>query len=218
MPSRPFRSALALTAALAGAAGASVPALAARTTPAAALAPADKALVEKAAGYLQGLKSAQARFSQTDPRGAITTGVFSLQRPDRARFAYDPPAALTVVADGVNVDVADAKLKTFDQYPLKQTPLSLLLGDDVKLDKDAVVASAVRDKAGFAITLRDARKHAQGQLVLRFSNTPLALTGWTVLDGQGGRTTVTLSDLKSGVTLEPGLFVLHDPHPHVFKP
>lgn len=218
MPSRPLRSAVALVVALAVAAGASASALAARTTPAAPLSPADKALVEKAAGYLQGLKSAQARFSQTDPHGAVTTGVFSLQRPDHARFAYDPPAALTVVADGVDVDVADTKLKTFDQYPLKQTPLSLLLGADVKLDKDAVVASATREKAGFAVTLRDARKHAQGQLTLRFSNTPLALTGWTVLDGQGGQTTVTLSELRTGVALAPSLFVLQDPHPHVFRP
>lgn len=215
MPSRPVRLALVLmTAALPAA-----PALAARPrATATALSTSDKALLDKAAGYLQALKSAEARFSQTDPHGAVTTGVFSLERPDRARFAYDPPAGLTVVADGMNVDIYDAKLKTFDQYPLKQTPLSLLLGADVKLDRDAVIASVMRDKGGFTIGLRDARKHAQGQLTLRFSTTPLALTGWTVLDGQGGKTTVTLSDLKTGVALAPGLFVLHDPHPHIFKP
>ncbi|MFV4677451.1 outer membrane lipoprotein carrier protein LolA, partial [Mycobacterium tuberculosis] len=70
---------------------------------------ADAALVDKAAAYLQGLKSAQARFSQTDPRGMVTTGTFSLQRPGKARFAYDAPTDLTVVADGVNVNVLDGK-------------------------------------------------------------------------------------------------------------
>src|ERR1700761_9865624 len=87
-------------------------ALAPAEAKAAPLSPSDRGLIDKAATYLQGLRSAQAHFSQTDPRGAVTTGTFSLQRPGRARFAYDPPAALTVVADGVNVDVAAGKTQT----------------------------------------------------------------------------------------------------------
>jgi len=178
----------------------------------------DRALVDKAAAYLQGLKSAEAKFSQTDPRGAVTTGTFSLQRPGKARFAYDPPADLTVVADGLNVDVYDGKLKTFDQYPLKQTPLALLLGSEVRFDKAVVVAAVSHDKTGFTVAVRDVKKQAQGQLSLRFSTFPIALTGWVVVDAQGGKTTVALNGLKSGVALTPGLFILRDPHPHTIKP
>ncbi len=186
---------------------------------AAALARADdRSLVGKAAAYLQSLTSAQARFRQTDPRGAVTTGAFMLQRPGKARFAYDPPAGLTVVADGVNVDVYDAKLATFNQYPLKQTPLALLLASEVHFDKTAVVTSIAHDRTGFSITLRDATRKAQGQLTLRFTDAPLMLKGWTVVDPQGGKTTVALTELRSGVALAPGLFELHDLHPHSFKP
>ncbi len=191
---------------------------AAKPAPAPALTASDKALVDKTAAYLQGLRSAEAKFSQTDPRGGVTTGTFSLQRPGKARFAYDPPADLTVVADGANVDVYDGKLKTFDQYPLKRTPLALLLGSEVRFDKAAVVAAVSHDKAGFTITVRDAKKQAQGQLSLHFSTTPIALTGWVVVDAQGGKTTVTLSGLKGGVALAPSLFVLRDPNPHTIKP
>lgn len=183
-----------------------------------ALSPGDKALVEEAARYLQGLKSAQARFSQTDPRGTVTNGTFSLQRPGKARFAYDAPADLTVVADGTNVNVYDGKLKTFDKYPLKQTPLALLLGDAVKFDKTVAVTSVTREKTGFTITLRDAAKQAEGRLSLSFSTGPVALTGWQVVDAQGQRTSVRLSGLKMGGALDAGLFVLKDPHPHTFKP
>lgn len=179
---------------------------------------ADAALVDKAAAYLQGLKSAQARFSQTDPRGMVTTGTFSLQRPGKARFAYDAPTDLTVVADGVNVNVLDGKLKTFDQYPLKQTPLSLLLGNEVRFDRAAVVTQVTREGAGFTITVRDAKRQAEGRLALNFSAAPMALSGWTVTDAQGMRTTVRLSGLKAGVALDGGLFVLRDPHPHAFRP
>jgi outer membrane lipoprotein-sorting protein len=199
-------------------AGAAKPPSTAKPAATLALSTADQALVDQAARYLQGLKSAQAKFSQTDHRGMVTTGTFSLQRPGKARFAYDPPADLTVVADGANVNVYDAKLKTFDKYPLKNTPLNLLLGDTVRLDKAAAITSVVRDKTGFTITLRDAAKQAEGRLSLSFSTGPVALTGWQVLDAQGQRTTVRLLGLKTGIPLEAGLFVLKDPHPHTFKP
>ena len=178
----------------------------------------DRALIDRAASYLSGLKTAQAKFSQTDPRGSVTTGLFSLQRPGRARFAYDPPADLTVVADGTNVIAHDARLKTFDQYPLKQTPLVMLLADQVKLSDGAANAAVSRRGAGFSVTLRDPKRQAQGSLTLDFSVSPVSLAGWTVVDAQGQRTTVRLSGLKSGVALEPNLFVLRDPKPRAFRP
>jgi outer membrane lipoprotein-sorting protein len=192
--------------------------LPAKVAPVLALSAGDRALVNEATRYLQALKSAQARFSQTDPRGAVTNGTFSLQRPGKARFAYDAPTDLTVVADGTNVNVYDGKLKTFDKYPLKQTPLALLLGDAVKFDKSVAVTGVTREKTGFTITLRDAAKQAEGRLALSFSTGPVALSGWQVVDAQGQRTSVRLSGLKTGVSLEAGLFVLKDPHPHTFKP
>ena len=185
--------------------------------PAAASA-SDRALVQRATAYLSGLKSAQAKFTQADPRGAITTGTFSLQRPGRARFAYDPPAELTVVADGTDVNVADAKLKTFDHYPLKQTPLQLLLGARVKLGEAVNVAAVTRSGAGFSLTLREARNAAQGSLTLDFNSSPISLAGWAVVDATGQRTSVKLSGLRTGITLAPSLFVLHDPRPATFKP
>lgn len=178
----------------------------------------DRALTQRAMAYLSGLKSAEARFSQTDPRGAVTTGRFSLQRPGRARFAYDPPADLTVVADGVNVNVADAKLKTFDSYPLKQTPLALLLGVKVSLNGAVKVDAVSRTDAGFSVTLRQTKSATEGSLTLDFKASPMSLAGWAVVDGTGQRTSVKLSGLRTGISLQPSLFVLHDPRPRTVKP
>ena len=92
-----------------------------------ALSADDKALVDKAVAYLQGLSEAKGRFTQTDPRGAVSTGELFLKRPGKARFAYDPPSGLLVVSDGGAVAIQDNRLKTFDSYPLGATPLSLFL-------------------------------------------------------------------------------------------
>lgn len=182
------------------------------------LSDADKALVQQATDYIQSLKTAEARFTQTDPKGAVTTGTFYLQRPGKARFAYDPPASLTVVSDGYNVNVYDARLKTFDQYPLGQTPLVLLLARQVRLDRGVTITAVERTKEGFTITARDAKKEAEGRISMSFTENPLALKGWSVVDAQGVKTSVALASLKSGLPLNGDLFVLRDPRPHVGKP
>jgi outer membrane lipoprotein-sorting protein len=178
----------------------------------------DKALVQEAVDYLQSLKAAQGRFTQVDPKGRVSTGEFSMLRPGRARFQYDPPAALLVVADGANVAVYDRRLKTFDQYPLEQTPLKLLLGKTVRLDRGVVVTKVDRSGDGFAITARDARRPALGGITLRFSQAPLMLKGWTVLDAQGKTTEVMLKGFSRRADLPAGLFVLHDPTVHAAQP
>src|SRR4051812_46683436 len=122
-PVNPDRRTLSLALAAAALAG---PAFAQPAAPA-ALSAADQALVSRAVAYLEGLTEAKARFVQTDARGRATTGQLFMKRPGKARFAYDPPSGLLVVSDGGVVSIHDARLKTFDSYPLGATPLSLFL-------------------------------------------------------------------------------------------
>lgn len=189
-----------------------LPALAARP----AIAPLtadDRALVDKAAAYLQGLTEAKGRFVQTDARGVSTQGTVYLKRPGKARFAYEAPSGLLVVADGANVSVADSRLKTFDRYPLMATPLSIFLARQIKLDRGVVISDVTRLADGFTITARDGKKQAEGQITLTFSNSPLALIGWTVSDAQGQATRIRLTGLQRASGLAPTLFVLNDPRP-----
>lgn len=173
----------------------------------------DAALVGKAQAYLQGLSRAKGRFVQTSPRGAVTRGAIYLQRPGKARFQYDPPSNLLVVADGHNVSVWDARLKTFDRYPLGATPLSLFLAKTIRLNEGVVITGVRRFADGFTIIARDGRRQTEGQVSLTFSNTPVALREWVLTDAQGGSTRVALSSLEPVASLDPKLFVLRDPRP-----
>jgi outer membrane lipoprotein-sorting protein len=186
--------------------------------PAAPLAAADQTLVQKASDYIQALKGVQGRFTQTDARGQVSSGTFSMLRPGRARFEYDPPAQLLVVSDGYNVSIYDRKLKSFDQYPLGQTPLVLLLAKTIKLDRGVTITVVDKTPGGFVLSARDARKTAQGRIDLAFGQNPLALNGWTVIDAQGQKTEVRLGTLTQTATLDPNLFVLRDPKPHSGRP
>lgn len=171
----------------------------------------DRALVDQASAYLEGLGQAKGRFVQTDPRGSQTRGDLYMQRPGKMRFAYDPPQGLLVVSDGYNVSVADSRLKTFEKYPLGATPLALLLARHVSLDKGVVIDQVNRSADGFSITAHDGRKRAEGRIRLVFSTAPLALKSWTVTDAQGQSTRIDISELKSVTGLSASLFQLKDP-------
>jgi outer membrane lipoprotein-sorting protein len=174
---------------------------------------ADQALAARAATYLEGLARAKARFIQTDARGRTSQGVLYLSRPGKARFAYDPPSGLLVVSDGATVSIADSRLKTFDQYPLGATPLSLFLGRNIRFDRGVQVTAVTRMTNGFTVTARDGRKRTAGQISLTFSDEPLRLEGWSVVDAQGRTTRVRLIDLAPVGPFDPTLFVLKDPRP-----
>lgn len=179
----------------------------------AALPAADKALVDRAIAYLEGLTEAKARFVQTDARGRATTGALFLKRPGKARFAYDAPSGLLVVSDGALVSVQDSRLKTFESYPLGATPLSLFLARSIRLDRGVSVTRVARMSDGFSITARDGRKETAGSITLTFSDAPLALAGWTVTDAQSRPTRVQIVGLQRASGLDRSLFVLKDPRP-----
>ena len=181
-------------------------AAAART--ASSVTPEQQALVNKAADYIQNLKTVRGRFTQVDGNGAMTTGVLYLERPGKARFEYDPPAGLLVVSDGYNVEVHDRRLNTYNIYPFGQTPLVLLLARHVRLDRGVVITDVEQQPGGFVINARDGSKKAEGRIAMNFSDEGgvVALRGWTIIDLVGKETRVQLSALTPVDHLDPNLF------------
>jgi len=170
------------------------------------LTPDDKALIDKAAGYLEGLGQVKGRFEQTDSNGAVTHGDLYLSRPGKARFAYDPPFSLLVVSDGKTVWRSDPRLKTVNHIALKHTPLALFLADHVRLDQGVVVEHVERFSDGFTLFARDGHGWSQGRLALTFGQDPIRLREWSLTDAQGRTTRVRLTALTATAGLAPALF------------
>jgi outer membrane lipoprotein-sorting protein len=165
--------------------------------------------------YLNGIDSAEGRFVQVGPNGKSENGTFYLRKPGRLRFEYDRPNPNLVVADGNTIGVSNTRLKTTDRYPLGDSPLRLLLSDNVNLTADNRISEVRREDGTLMVTARQAAGPARGQITLFFadSGSSLELRQWEVLDAQGLRTLVALSNLKSGVTLDPRLFVIQELSP-----
>lgn len=169
---------------------------------AAALAAANRAL--------NSIQHLQGRFVQTAPGGARSTGAFYLQRPGRLRFEYDPPATLLIVSDGSVVSMRDTALRTTDRTPLRSTPLNLILGNRVDLERQARVTRVSRSGPWTMITARDRSGETDGQITLNFYGEEAELRSWDVTDATGARTRITLSDVTQPASLDRGLFRLPD--------
>jgi hypothetical protein len=93
-----------------------------------AMAAADIVPLSELSSYLNGIDAAQSTFTQINADGTVTTGEFYIQRPGRARFEYDDDDLL-VIAGGGQLAIFDGRGNTMaEQYPLSQTPLSIILG------------------------------------------------------------------------------------------
>ena len=163
--------------------------------------------VSEISRYLNSFRSAKADFTQVNADQTISTGDLSLRRPGRARFDYDAPNRGLVIAGGGQVAVFDPVSNTApEQYPLNQTPLSLILQDNVNLGRSGMVLRHGGDATQTAITLQDPANPQYGNIELVFTPNPTTLRQWKITDDSGQQTTVILGDMATGASLGGGLF------------
>lgn len=169
-----------------------------------------RAILQGASDALSRVETAQGEFRQIDPQGGVSTGEFALQRPGRMRFDYDDPVPILIAADGTNVAMRDEELETVDRVPLASTPLGLLLDDSLDFETEAEVLRVQREAGVTAITVVDPSEDTEGELTLLFDSASYELLGWQVLDANGGITRVELSNVHTGMSLNPRLFIIRD--------
>jgi|SRR3954471_14883306 outer membrane lipoprotein-sorting protein len=165
-----------------------------------------KVLLDKISAYLNGIHSLKARFIQIGPEGGTDQGTLYIQKPGQIRFEYDPPSALLIVATNGRVYVKNSRLNTLDTYDLSDTPLGLLLNQNVDLKANRAVMG-VNDQNGMVtVQARTSTNRNNSNITMMFSSPGLELRQWTVRDNQGGNTTVALQNPEAGAAIDPALF------------
>lgn len=172
----------------------------------------DRADLDRVSAYLNAMHSLRGNFVQIGPNGEIDQGRFYLQKPGKLRFEYNPPSPMLIVSDGRTVAVSNSKLKTVDRYPLSSTPLDLILSANVDLRHDSSIVAVAHQGGNLLVEGRTSRNRSKPNIAITFTESPLQLRQWTVIDDQGQSTTVALRDLEPEVDLAGSLFVLRDAH------
>ena len=157
--------------------------------------------------YLNALTTAEAEFTQVNADGSISTGRVIIRRPGRVRFEYAPPDGTLVLASNGQVAVFDAKSnQPPEQYPLKRTPLNLILAKDVDLDRAKMVVGHAADGNTTKVRAQDPEHPEYGSIDLIFTDKPVALRQWVINDDAGNATTVILGEMKTGGNFPGSLF------------
>ncbi len=163
--------------------------------------------------YLNSVTTLVGDFVQVDPDGILSEGQFYMSRPGRIRFEYSEPNPALVVADGFWVGIVDKRYGNVDRYPLGETPLNLILKENVNLGAEGAVQAIEQSDGQLRVRAVDPDHPERGSITMIFGANPLELRQWIVDDAQGGSTTVALSETRSNVDIKNSQFVIPDRGP-----
>lgn len=171
--------------------------------------------------FLADVSTLSATFDQrvVDEAGFVldyARGELFLSRPGRFRWNYDSESdgqdqipGQQLVADGKSIFLYDPDLEQVTQRSMQeainQVPSLLLVQDSATLDEFFLISDiGVTDGLSFVALKPKSEDAAYQQLMLGFNGQ--ALSAIQLLDGLGNETQLTLSNVRSNVSLSKTLF------------
>lgn len=171
--------------------------------PASAYAQNANAQAQTIANHFSSIKTMTGDFVQFSPKGDMSEGTFYLERPGKIRFSYkDSP--VRVITDGKSVAINNRKLDTWDLYQLSQTPMKMLLDNQIDLSGGRLLGVS-QDPGATTIILAD-KSLGKGQIRMIFDSKTYELRQWTIVDQQNLETTVQITNVRTGVKFANGMF------------
>ena len=159
--------------------------------------------------YLNSLTTVTSQFTQINPDGTVSTGTVYIKSPGRVRFEYNNDPTL-VLASGGNVAIFDGKSNGgAQQYPLSQTPLSIILDANVNLGRQGMVTGHTEKDNATIVTAQDPQRPQNGNIQMVFTS-PTELRQWIVTDDSGQKTTVILGEMQKGGQIPASRFSIEN--------
>ena len=168
---------------------------------------AERISLNKISDYINGLTTLQADFEQINSDGSIDRGKLYIRRPGRMRLEYTAPNNALVIAGAGSVAIFDDKSKNGPTlFPLKKTPLNLLLKKNVDLSKNEMITEHTANNENTFIVAKDPKRKSQGSIKMMFSNSPVSLQGWTITNQSNQKTQIILDKLDKKTKIPLYLF------------
>lgn len=177
----------------------------------------EEALLRRLEAYLNGITTLSANFLQVNYDGSISEGTIAISRPGRMRIDYADPLEIEIISDGEWITYIDRELGQISQAPLNGSHAELLVSDDLRFGEDVAVILVTRETNIIEVTFARLQNPEEGSMTLVFSDNPLELRQWLVVDPMRQTTRVTLFDTRFGLALDPALFEAPPPFPESDK-
>ena len=175
------------------------------------LSPAQQALIVQLDQHMNRQRTLTSRFIQLNPNGDFTAGTLWMRRPDQARFEYDPPSPLLLIASGNFFIEVDRELEQVSYYPQVDNIASYLLGENI-LQNPALIILEFNQRAGLiAVKIAEADEPDQATITLEFDAASLNLRNWTIHQPDGSTIKLTLTEPYYNLEFDEDLFHFHAP-------
>lgn len=156
--------------------------------------------------YLNDLDSLEADFFQVSSNGNIKEGKIYLSIPGKLRISYKKPDNLLITSNGFWLTVQDKKLKQTNNFPLNKTPLNLFLNKKLNFNQDEFQIKFTKSSGIITLTFSENEKLNSSTFKLIFTNMPLRLKKWIIIDEFNSETSVLLQNLVTGNKYPSDLF------------
>jgi outer membrane lipoprotein-sorting protein len=171
----------------------------------------DRADVGRVVSYLNNIHTLESHFQQIAADGSDSSGMLYVERPGKLRLEYNPPVPVMIIADGRGIYYWDSKLQQLSETRVEDTPAWFLLRPDIQASGDVTVTHFERKPGILQVTMVETANADLGTVTLTLADQPLELRQWTIVDAQNRPVTVTLTDPRFGMAIEPRMFDWIDP-------
>ncbi|VAX05739.1 hypothetical protein MNBD_ALPHA03-1974 [hydrothermal vent metagenome] len=173
----------------------------------------DAETLRKIEKSLNAVRSLKADFVQRAPDGSVAEGILYLERPGKLRFDFGDDAPFLVVSNGSLLTFVDYEVKQVSRWPIKKTPLGILVDEEIKFDSSIEVPDIIRFAGLVKVPVIDPKRQEYGYIILIFEESTMELKAWEVVDAQGYTTRVALVNPEYNVEIDNKKFKFKDPRP-----
>ncbi len=163
--------------------------------------------IQKIENYLNSIKSIEATFVQMASNGSTAEGRLFIKKPNKIRMEYAEPTNVLIVGNGDKIVYNDLDLDQITHIDYDDIPASMILSDKIKIDGEKIkIIDFYQDSGSTSITLDYTNKGDVGPITLVFSNNPMELKQWKIVDPQSVEVSVSLYDAKKDGEIEDEVF------------
>lgn len=163
--------------------------------------------LQKIENYLNSMKSIEATFVQMASNGSTAEGRLFIKKPNKIRMEYAEPTNVLIVGNGDKIIYNDLDLDQVTHIDYDDIPASMILSDKIKIDGEKIkIIDFYQDTGSTSITLDYTDKGDVGPITLVFSNNPMELKQWKIVDPQSVEVSVSLYDTKKDNSIDDEVF------------
>ena len=168
---------------------------------------ADAISLEKLTLYINNIKTLEANFEQINNDNSVSTGSLLIKKPGKLRMKYEEPNESVVLVSSGLVTIFDLKSNAPPQkFALENLPFRVLLLSDLSFEMVNMGINYDLEESKTILTVKDMKNQNEGYIEITFTNNPIVLKQWLLVNSMDEKIIVKLTNVSLGGNMSNSLF------------